>query len=96
MSITKFIKDLKERRKEQIKIKKCDEFKKAIRAYQKKLPEKEFPENPLYIGPDIPSDILEPIINDMGYYIIEERDFFEGFINFIINKPSHEFILKSF
>ena len=39
MSITKFIKDLKERRKEQIKIKKCDKFKKAIRAYQKKLPE---------------------------------------------------------
>lgn len=59
MSITKFIKDLKERRKEQIKIKKCDEFKKAIRAYQKKLPEKEFYETPLYIGPDIPSDILE-------------------------------------
>lgn len=96
MSITKFIKDLKERRKEQINMKKCDELKKTIKTYQKKLPEKEFPENPLYIGPDIPSDILEPIINDMGYYIIEERDFFEGFINFIINKPSHEFILKSF
>lgn len=96
MSITKFIKDLKERRKEQINMKKCDELKKTIKAYQKKIPEKEFSENPLYIGPDIPSDILEPIINDMGYYIIEERDFFEGFINFIINKPSHEFILKSF
>ena len=39
MTFKKFIKDLKERRKEKIKIKKCDEFKKAIRAYQKKLPE---------------------------------------------------------
>lgn len=33
MSITKFIKDLKERRKEQINMKKCDELKKTIKAY---------------------------------------------------------------
>ncbi len=95
MSITKFIKDLKKRRKEQIKIKKCDELKKAIKAYEKILPEKEFFEKPLYIGSEIPSEILEPIINDMGYYIIEERDYFEGMINLIINKPSHKIILKS-
>lgn len=96
MTFKKFIKDLKTRKKERIRLDKSEDLKKIIKNYRKKLPQNEFFGNSLYIGPEIPSEVLEPIINDMGYYIIEERDFFEGFINFIINKPSHQLILKSF
>ena len=94
MTFKKFIKDLKTRKKEQIRLDKSEDLKKIIKNYRKKLPQNEFFENSLYIGPEIPSEVLEPVISDMGYCIIEQRDFFENFINYFFNRPSHQIILR--
>ena len=94
MTFIKKFKDFKMRRKEQIRTEKCFELVKVIRNYKEELPEKSFFGESLYIDPYFPSDILEPVVNYMGFCVIEQRDFFENDFRYLLNQPSHVIVLK--